>query len=199
MKTNFLKACCKGDLEQARELLARGADVNWRTETRLMSGLHFAVRGNHGDLVDTLLAYPGVDVNIKTGCEPSLTPLMVACIWGRKNITRKLLQADGIDVNCQSVSGSTALHLAVLKDESVCAQLLCEAPGLKVNLKDTNGLTPLLRAAFCGSANTLQMILNLPQPGLDFTATTALVACTSSRPGTVLSVESREKFCNVLN
>ena len=91
-KELFINACRDGDLELAEVLLRRGADINWKHELSPHgSGLHYAVRENHGDLVDTLLAYPGVDVNIKTGCELSLTPLMVACIWGRKNITRKLL------------------------------------------------------------------------------------------------------------
>ena len=74
-KDLYLEACCVRDLELARVLLAQGADVNWRREEgQTRSGLHFAAWGEHGDLVDLLLAQPGVDVNIKNRI--NRTPLM---------------------------------------------------------------------------------------------------------------------------
>ena len=71
----FLNACEEGNLELARVLLANGADVNWTTPPTvgntlseivpfLWSGLHFAAHDGNVDLLDLLLAQPGVDVNI---------------------------------------------------------------------------------------------------------------------------------------
>ena len=166
----FLDACDEGDLELARVLLARGAGVNWRQEEEdLSSGLHLAALGDHGDLVDLLLAQPGVDVNIKDAA--NYTPLMEACIKGRENIIGKLLQVEGIELNCQSRRGKTALHLATEFDFPNCVQLLREAPGLEWNLRDVDGDTPLLTAAGCGSPGSLEIILSVPQPQLDLTVT----------------------------
>ena len=168
----FLNACEEGDIELARVLLARGADVNWRgleEDGILWSGLHLAACGDHGDLVDLLLAQPGVDVNIKTS--KNSTPLMMACAWGRENITRKLLLVEDIDLNCQDNTGKTALHCAACFDSPGCFQLLREAPGLEWNLKTKKGNTPLLIAASQGCADSLEMILSVPQPQLDITVT----------------------------
>ena len=63
IKELFLQACTKGNLELARVLLANGAAVNWVDD--LGSGLHKAARSGHGELLDLLLAQPGVEVNIR--------------------------------------------------------------------------------------------------------------------------------------
>ena len=86
----FLEACEEGDLELVRILLARGANVNWREEGK--SGLHYAAYRDDGDLLDLLLAQPGVEVNIKDS-ERS-TPLTVACTYWGENVVRRLLQVD---------------------------------------------------------------------------------------------------------
>ena len=133
----FLKACEKGDLELVRVLLSRGANVNWREEVDdLQSGLHIAAHRGDGDLLDLLLAQPGVEVNIKDS-ERS-TPLMWACIFGKENVVRKLLQVDSIDLNYQDQDGDTALHWAARFPNPGCLKLLREAPGLKWNVKNVS-------------------------------------------------------------
>ena len=164
----FLKACEEGDLELVRVLLARGANVNWREEVDdLQSGLHIAAHRGDGDLLDLLLAQPGVEVNIKDS-ERS-TPLMWACIFGKENVVRKLLQVDSIDLNYQD--GDTALHWAARFPNPGCLKLLREAPGLKWNVKNVSGKTPLLVAASYGCSDILKIILTVPQPQLDLTVT----------------------------
>ena len=171
LRNVFLKACERGDLELARVLLSRGANVNWRVEGELnWSGLHYAACGDHGDLLDLLLAQSGVLVN-NLDSEKS-TPLIVACSCGSENIVRKLLQVDGIDLNCQDQDGYTTLHYAARDTNPGCLKLLREAPGLNWNLKDLEfEETPLLAAASFGYADSLEIILTVPQPQLDLTVT----------------------------
>ena len=166
----YLNACRDGDLELARVLLTRGADVNWRRDKYYFySGLHYAARFNYGDLLDLLLAQPGLEVNIRD--KYNRTPLMVACGWGSENSVRKLLQVAGIKINCQDIWGGTALQLALENDYPGCIRILREASGLDWNLKDQNGDTPLLKAAFFGYADCLEIILSVPEPQVDFTFT----------------------------
>jgi len=159
-KDLFLQACEEGNLELARVLLANGAAVNWVSGDTSWSGLHYAVRGGHGELLDLLMAQPGVEVNIKA--KHGITPLMFACFSGKENFVRKLRQVEGIHINCQSdtVHGYTALHLAVVGGPS-CVRELKGAAGLKWNLKDVAGRTPLLSAAFYGRADSLQVLLTV--------------------------------------
>ena len=56
-------------------------------------------------------------------------------------------------------------------DNSGCVQLLREAPGLKFNLKNEAGCTPLMVAAAVGNADSLQILLSVPQPELNLTVT----------------------------
>ena len=168
---NFLSACSAGDLELAKSSLAGGADVNGRRGYLLMSqsGLHSAARwgDDRGELLDLLLAQPGLDVNIRD--DHNWTPLMEACFGGSENSLMKLLQVDGIEINYQNFSGQTALHLAFENDNLGCIKILGEASGLNWNLKDQMEWTPLLTAAVLGRADSLEIILNVPQHQVDLT------------------------------
>ena len=63
-KYRYSKACEENNLPLVRELLSKGADVNWSDATG-WSGLHFAARDNYEELLELLLAQTGVDVNIR--------------------------------------------------------------------------------------------------------------------------------------
>ena len=88
----FLDACQRNDLNKVRQVLALGANVNWRRNSDGISGLQFAAENNYGELLELLLAQTGVDVNIRTN--GNVTPLMLACYEGHENIVRRLCQAD---------------------------------------------------------------------------------------------------------
>jgi len=162
IKELFLQACVEGDLELARVLLANGADVNWVEDGGWsLSGLYWAARGGHGELLDLLLTQPGVDANIRD--EDNTTPLMTACLQGEEIIVKKLRQVDGIHLNCQDdVDGYTALHHAVVGGSPGCVRALRGAEGLDWNLKDVYGFTPLLAAACCVKPDCLKILLNVP-------------------------------------
>ena len=108
-KELFLKACMQNDLQLVRDMLARGADPNWRNEEG-DSGLHLAVSNNHTELLDVFLSQTGINVNITDHLD--CTTLMIACDHHQEEIVRRLLGVPGIEVNRVSERGPTAAHLA---------------------------------------------------------------------------------------
>ena len=141
----FLDASRAGDLELVRNLLRWGADVNWQDEDdQLQAGLHLAIRDGHGDVVDLLLAQPGVDVNIRD--EYNETPLMVACYPSSEIILRKLLQAEGIDINCRWDDGDTPLLYCLAEGGDVdridLAKILLKDPRVDLHVQNDQGKFP---------------------------------------------------------
>ena len=92
LQSQYCKACEENNPSLVRELLSKGADVNWSRRKDGWSGLHIAACGNYGELLELLLAQTGVDVNIRTN--EDRTPLMLACMEGHDNLVRRLCQAD---------------------------------------------------------------------------------------------------------
>ena len=124
VKDLFLSACKKNDIITVKRIQWLLPDVNWRDESNSgWTGLHYAANCNYGRLLDLLLGQPGVDVNIFTNGN-KLTPLMVACSKGHKNIVRTLSRAPGIDLNLKSCYGNTALHYAVSYRHPRCLEVL---------------------------------------------------------------------------
>ena len=107
MKDSFLEACEANNLSLVRDLLSRGADVNWR-DNNGMFVLHIAASNNEGDLLELLLAQTGVDVNIRD--DDNMTPLMWACCEGHDNIVRRLCQVTDIQLNNRDNIGGTRPH-----------------------------------------------------------------------------------------
>ena len=120
VKSLFLRACNRNDLEKVRHCLEIGADVNWKgNDFHERSGLHLAADSNYEELLELLLSQPGVDVNITD--KYNMTPLMLACLEGHENIVRRLCQVNGIDPNIRDGDGYTALDLGCgPKPASVC-------------------------------------------------------------------------------
>jgi len=168
----FLKACGDGQVDLVSVLLAHHANVNWKGEGEGLlsgSGLHYAVLGGHREMVDLLLAQPGVDVNITD--DNNRTPLMVACYWDvRSRILRRMLQVEGLHLNNRDESGLTALHVTVFSDSSSSLKLLKGVRGLDWNVKEKEeGLTPVALAVILGLSSCLEVILTLPGHRVDLT------------------------------
>ena len=168
-KRKFFEACLDGNDEEVRNLFAKGAQVNWRDDLdsywNQETGLHYAAGGNHGDLVDLLLAQPGVDVNMQTK-QDEVTPLMIACSRGFEEITRKLSKFPGIILSRRCSVGNTALHYAVEKNFAGCVELLRDSPKADETLDWTRendyGETPMTKAVDKNSLESLSIILELP-------------------------------------
>ncbi|KPK86341.1 MAG: hypothetical protein AMJ81_01475 [Phycisphaerae bacterium SM23_33] len=141
----LLAASMNGELEQAKEILAdwpelvgvRGRQPPFRDQ----QPLHAAVRGNHKEMVELLLAR-GADVNALGW--PGQTPLHMAVNKGKLELVRLLL-GKGADMRVADRQGLTALQNAAAAGNREMAEVLIAA-GADVNAKGKAGMTPLAYA-----------------------------------------------------
>ena len=100
-----------GHKEIAELLIAKGADVNAKSEGLDMDGwtpLHCAAVFGKNEVVELLIA-EGADINAKN--RGGVTPLYDAAFKGHKEIA-ELLIAKGADVNAKNENGYTPLDFA---------------------------------------------------------------------------------------
>lgn len=148
----LLDAAARGDFEQVKLAIERGADLNAnngigdalfhatrahsapivgyllerevdRNGPFALKSLHYAI-GKGFDDITLLLLEHGVDAN---GRDPygQMTPLMTAARYGRANTVRQLLDL-GAEVNARSQFGGTALQQAIIWGHEDIAALLRE-------------------------------------------------------------------------
>ena len=82
-------------------------------------------------------------------------------------MVRKLLQVEGLSLNCRDILGWTALHWAVWRDHTSCVQLLGDTAGLDWNLQDEDGFSAVSVAVHCGRTDSLQLLLAAPHHQVD--------------------------------
>lgn len=87
--SSLTRAAWKGDTATVQALLAKGADVNAKTD-KGATALVWAATTGHNDTVQALLAH-GADVNAKNNT--GMTALMMAKKRGHKEIVRMLKEA----------------------------------------------------------------------------------------------------------
>jgi ankyrin repeat protein len=85
--TPLILASYKGEADEVRNQLSRGADVNWKMEGGL-TALMWAADQGHVEIVK-LLVEKGADVNLKN--DDGLTALMLAKREGRTAVVKILL------------------------------------------------------------------------------------------------------------
>ena len=87
------------------------------------SALSYAVGEGNTELVKTLLAVKGIDVNNRDN-HHGMTPLTLAVSCGFREVAQLLLDAPGVDLNATDAEGRTALDLArMFKDEPLMEML----------------------------------------------------------------------------
>lgn len=110
-ETPLQQAARKGQVNVVSDLLSRGAPVNSRDNAG-WTALHDAVRQEHDDVVEVLLAWPGIDVHVRSSDDQhGLTPLHDAADLGLERTAAALLAA-GADCSRVDVRNLTPLDLA---------------------------------------------------------------------------------------
>ena len=155
-----------GRLEIAQLLLDKGADMNAADKLGGMA-LHMVSRGKYdsqeqGVGIARLLLERGVDVNAQQ--KDNWTSLHWAAITGKVEVAQVLFD-HGANAKLETDHGETALHvMSRCKYDSQeqgasTARLLLEH-GVDVNARKKNSLTSLHEAAFRGSVEVAQVLLD---------------------------------------
>ena len=112
-------AALKGDLDAARRLIARGADVNKTGWTPL----HYAATHGHLDVIRLLLEqHAYIDAESPNGT----TPLMMAAHYGTPEAV-KLLLAEGADPTLKNQLGLSAIDFAFRANRTDAADQITAA------------------------------------------------------------------------
>ncbi|MCV2368962.1 ankyrin repeat domain-containing protein [Roseateles oligotrophus] len=133
------------------KLLQGGVDPNAR-DARGRLALSMALREDSDKALDSLLAYPKLDINaVNANGE---TALMLAAIKGRLDWVQKIVKK-GATIN---TAGWTALHYAASgPDNGVSAWLLSQ--GADINARSPNGSTALMMSARYGALDLPSVLL----------------------------------------
>ncbi len=158
---DFVKAATRGEIEDVKALLHKGADINGQ-----INGGHSALMlasGNGQEKVVKLLLEKGANVNLQGQLKE--TALHLAAANGHKNIVELLLK-NGADFRVSN-TGLTPLMMAVAEGHSQVAEFLL-SKGENVNAKQPDGWTVLMHAAVKSDPDTIKLLLT---KGADPTAT----------------------------
>jgi hypothetical protein len=148
---DFFAATGRDDAATVQRLLERGMDANSR-DPQGQPALFLALRDGSLQVAETLLAAPGVDVNVLNASGES--PLMIAALKGRTEWMRRLL-ARGARVD---QPGWSALHYAATGPDPQAVALLLER-GAAIEARSPNRTTPLMMAARYGAEASVDLLL----------------------------------------
>jgi ankyrin repeat protein len=135
-------AVANDDIEGAKELIARGENVN-RKEPDGTTALHVAVENGNLEMVELLLNF-GAKVNART--DEKRTPLMYLDEDTSADLVRTLIRY-GANVDRIAKNGDTALIVAARDSNAAVVQALVDA-GAKLDVQDNDGMTALMEAAY---------------------------------------------------
>lgn len=142
MKINLVNAVKNNDLELAKELINKGANVNQKDSSGNSLLIISSADGN-AEMVQLLLS-SGADISA-VDASMKATALHAAAYLGHPEVM-KILVENGINIDAQGpYNGYTALHDAVWQNNIEGVKVLVKS-GANVNLKGRNGNTPLMLA-----------------------------------------------------
>ncbi len=155
LNESLLEAIQRGDDEQIKDLLKRGADINAR-DAWGMTPLLTAVEEEH-ERTAKLLLKRGADPNIR---EPASgkTALLKVVEEGQQKLAQTLLE-HGADVNARDNSGWTALMRAADHGETDLVKLLLEK-GADPNAVSSSSFSALMRAFVNGHSDIVDLLKN---------------------------------------
>ncbi|KAL2046727.1 hypothetical protein ABVK25_011599 [Lepraria finkii] len=176
-RKNALAIACKGGNHEKLEVvkllsLVDGINPNIRDE-RHRAPLHYAVSGNFCPIVEQLLKFKDIDVNVAD--EQQQTPLILAVkppiLASRKvqlDNVRALLAMKDIDVNAQDRHGCTALTYCAQSRNNAVARLLLSRNATAVNLRDyEHRYDPLLWSIQNDDIETTKLLLDYPSTDIN--------------------------------
>ena len=155
LNARLLDAATRGDVDDCQDLIAQGANVDFKNRYGVTS-LHRAARLGHF-AVCHLLINVGADVNT-TDNNDRWSPLHDAAYNGHTEVCLLLVKAKAVIGPIDS-DGNTPLHLAALNGHADVCQVLVKAR-VDVNITDTRGWTPLHYAARHGHADVCQVLVD---------------------------------------
>ncbi len=185
-------AAQSGNVEQVRELLRQGADVN-AAQPDGLTGLHWAAMNNDTETVGVLL-YAGATLRPLTRVG-GYTPLHLAARSGHAGIVELLLEA-GADPNEWTATGVTAAHFAAMANSDETLRALA-AGGADLNAVDGyQSRTPLVFAAGRNATKAIGALLELgadPSVQTDLKDYTAIADNDSDERATRARIRAAER------
>lgn len=150
----LIEASIKGDLQQMKELLEDGADINVFGDEGL-TPLLFAAKNGHISCVN-LLVFRKARINLAS-CPERVSATHYASIGPSRQLLEFLI-SNGGKVNAHDETGQTPLHYACHRGGSfIVATLLSH--GADIHANDKYGRTPLLMAASRNNYEAIALLL----------------------------------------
>jgi ankyrin repeat protein len=116
-RNKWFNAVRHGDIETVRRMLAEGEDINRRTSINSASALIAAVIANKREMVEGLLKYPDIDVNLcdNGGDTPLIWAVYYHCDIRRNSydMIRMLVNHPGVEINHRNKWNRSAMDYAV--------------------------------------------------------------------------------------
>ena len=158
-------AAMRGELDEVRELLRSGADVN-APQSDGLTALHWAA--DNGDAaVARVLIYAGANLAPLTRND-AYTPMHMAARGGHAEVIGQLVEAGADPAVATSRTGVTPMHLAAKAGSGEAIRTLA-AGGAEVDARDHQwGQTPLI---FAAGFNRLVAVNTLVELGADVSLT----------------------------
>ena len=117
--------------------------------------IHWASRNGHVAVVDILLG-PGSGIPVDATDHKGLTPLMMACMFGRSMAAAYLL-GKGAAPHLTDMNGDSALHWAAYKGFPGLMQMLINS-GFNPQKPDNFGSSPLHLACISGNLSAVKLL-----------------------------------------
>jgi len=133
-QNNLWTKCMDGKLEEVRLALQAGADPNTRGGSDNWTCLMVAIWKNYEELVDLLLAQPGIEVNAED--QNKDTALYYTCYIGNVAILSKLLDVPGLQMNKKNVRGRTPIMRAIRSGQTEAVRLMAAVEEVDLDLRD---------------------------------------------------------------
>ena len=159
MEHPLAAACQDENIDEVKNLIARGAHVNAKEKYRGITPLFIAVENGGKAVVETLIRF-GADVNARDS--EGRTPLMLLDDDAEDGLIEFLVR-NGADLDLTDNEGNTALILAADGRESKTVRALIAA-GARLNIQNKEGETALMEAS---DEDSLKMVRALLLAGAD--------------------------------